>query len=56
MADGSEIKKDTEEAKKRTGTIHMVRDKKPQNLHVFLRGNTEAKGDVVPRRFLRVLS
>ena len=56
MADGSEIKKDTEAAKKRTGTIHMVRDKKPQNLHVFLRGNTEAKGDVVPRRFLRVLS
>ena len=56
MADGSEINKDTEEAKKRTGTIHMVRDKKPQNLHVFLRGNTEAKGDVVPRRFLRVLS
>ena len=56
MADGSEIKKDTEAAKKRTGTIHMVRDKKPQNLHVFLRGNTETKGDVVPRRFLRVLS
>ncbi|HBV30953.1 MAG TPA: hypothetical protein DEB49_00750 [Verrucomicrobiales bacterium] len=56
MADGSEIKKDTEAAKKRLGTIHMVRDKKPQNLHVFLRGNTEAKGDVVPRRFLRVLS
>ena len=56
MADGSEIKKDTEAAKKRIGTIHMVRDKKPQNLHVFLRGNTETKGDVVPRRFLRVLS
>lgn len=56
MADGSEIKKDTEAAKKRTGTIHMVHDKKPQNLHVFLRGNTETKGDVVPRRFLRVLS
>ena len=56
MADGSEIKKDTEAAKKRLGTIHMVRDKKPQDLHVFLRGNTESKGDVVPRRFLRVLS
>ena len=56
MADGSKIKKDTKAAKKRTGTIHMVRDKKPQNLHVFLRGNTETKGDVVPRRFLRVLS
>jgi len=56
MADGSEIKKDTEAAKKRIDTIHMVHDKKPQNLHVFLRGNPETKGDIVPRRFLRVLS
>lgn len=56
MADGSEIKKDTEADKKRIGTIHMVRDNKPQDLHVFLRGNTETKGDLVPRRFLRVLS
>ncbi|MBC8244939.1 MAG: DUF1553 domain-containing protein [Verrucomicrobia bacterium] len=56
MADGSEIKKGTEAAKKRIDTIHMVHDKKPQNLHVFLRGNPETKGDVVPRRFLRVLS
>ena len=56
MADGSVIKKDTDAAKKRIGTIHMVHDKKPQNLHIFLRGNTETKGDIVPRRFLRVLS
>ena len=56
MADGSKIKKDTEAAKKRIDTIHMVHDKKPQNLHVFLRGNTQTKGDIVPRRFLRVLS
>ena len=56
MADGSEIKKDTEAAKKRIDTIHMVHDKEPQNLHVFLRGNTQTKGDIVPRRFLRVLS
>ena len=56
MADGSEIKKDTESAKKRIDIIHMVHDKKPQNLHVFLRGNTQTKGDIVPRRFLRVLS
>ena len=56
MADGSEIKKDTEAAKKRIDIIHMVHDKKPQNLHVFLRGNTQTKGDIVPRRFLRVLS
>ncbi|MDP6678021.1 MAG: DUF1549 and DUF1553 domain-containing protein [Verrucomicrobiota bacterium] len=56
MADGSKIKKDTEAAKKRIDTIHMVHDKKPENLHVFLRGNPETKGEIVPRRFLRVLS
>ena len=56
MADGSEIKKNAEAAKKRINTIHMVRDVKPKDLHVFLRGNTESKGDLVPRRFIRVLS
>ena len=56
MADGSEIKKDSEAAKKRIGTIHMVRDLKPKDLHVFLRGNTDSKGEITPRRFLRVLS
>lgn len=56
MADGSEVKKDAEAAKKRINTIHMVKDVKPKDLHVFLRGNTESKGDLVPRRFLRVLS
>ncbi|MBS32976.1 MAG: hypothetical protein CMO68_01030 [Verrucomicrobiales bacterium] len=56
MSDGSKIKKDTEAAKKRIDTIHMVHDKKPENLHVFLRGNPETKGEIVPRRFLRVLS
>ncbi|MEC9331333.1 MAG: DUF1549 and DUF1553 domain-containing protein [Verrucomicrobiota bacterium] len=56
MADGSEIKKDSEAAKKRIGTIHMVRDLKPKDLHIFLRGNTDNKGELTPRRFLRVLS
>ncbi len=56
MADGSEIKKNAETAKKRINTIHMVRDVKPKDLHVFLRGNTDVKGDLVPRRFIRVLS
>jgi len=56
MADGSEIKKDSEAAKKRIGTIHMVRDLKPKDLHVFLRGNVDNKGELTPRRFLRVLS
>ena len=56
MEDGSEIKKDSEAHKKRIGTIHIVRDTKPKDLHVFLRGNTETKGDLVKRRFLKVLT
>ena len=56
MEDGSEIKKDSEAHKKQTGTIHIVRDTKPKDLHVFLRGNTETKGDLVKRRFLKVLA
>jgi hypothetical protein len=56
MEDGSEIKKDSEAHKKRIGTIHIVRDSKPKDLHVFLRGNTETKGDLVKRRFLKVLA
>ena len=44
MEDGSEIKKKPSANKKRTGTIHIVRDTKPKDLHVFLRGNTETKG------------
>jgi hypothetical protein len=56
MEDGSEIKKKPSANKKRTGTIHIVRDTKPKDLHVFLRGNTETKGDLVKRRFLKVLA
>jgi hypothetical protein len=56
MEDGSEIKKDSEAHKKRIGIIHIVRDTKPKDLHVFLRGNTETKGDLVKRRFLKVLT
>ena len=56
MEDGSEIKKKSDADKKRTGTIHIVRDTKPKDLHVFFRGNTETKGDLVKRRFLKVLA
>ena len=56
MEDGSEIKKKTDGDTKRIGTIHIVRDTKPKDLHVFLRGNTETKGDLVKRRFLKVLA
>ena len=56
MEDGSEIKKKSDDDKKRIGTIHIVRDRKPKDLHVFLRGNTQKKGDLVKRRFLKVLA
>ena len=56
MEDGSEIKKKSDDDKKRIGTIHIVRDRKPKDLHVFLRGNTQTKGDLVKRRFLKVLA
>ena len=37
-------------------TIHVVEDDSPKDLNLFIRGNVERKGPVVPRRFLRVLS
>lgn len=45
-----------EAAKLSKDTLHIVEDDKPQDLHIFLRGNVENKGPVAPRRFLRVLS
>ncbi len=45
-----------EAAKMNPLTVHAVEDATPQNLHVFIRGNVERKGDLVERRFLRVLS
>lgn len=36
--------------------LHIVEDKDPRDLHVFLRGNPERQGAIAPRRFLRVLS
>ncbi|MEZ6059383.1 MAG: PSD1 and planctomycete cytochrome C domain-containing protein [Planctomycetaceae bacterium] len=34
--------------------MHVVRDGKPQDLNVMIRGNVNNKGDVVPRGFLTV--
>ena len=43
----------TEEDKKQARhTVHIVKEGKPQDLNVFIRGNVERKGDLVPRRFL----
>ncbi|MEQ9410420.1 MAG: PSD1 and planctomycete cytochrome C domain-containing protein [Fuerstiella sp.] len=35
--------------------LHVIRDKKPQDLAVMIRGKVDNKGDVVPRGFLQVL-
>lgn len=53
--DGSEDKGESAE-KMGKDTLHVVQDDKPQDLNVFVRGNVENKGEVVPRRFLQVLS
>jgi len=37
-------------------TFHVVQDSKVQDLNVFVRGNVEEKGPVVPRGFLKVLA
>lgn len=44
------------QAKKPDQSIHIIRDTKPRDLPVFIRGDVTNKGDVVPRRFLSVLT
>lgn len=50
----------TKDAKKRqkdpATSMHVVREGTPQDLNVFIRGDVERKGAIVPRRFLPVLS
>ncbi|MEK6233373.1 MAG: DUF1549 and DUF1553 domain-containing protein, partial [Planctomycetales bacterium] len=43
-------------AKKPADALHVVRDSKPRDLNVFIRGDVKMKGPIVKRRFLRVLS
>jgi len=44
------------EAKKAENAIHILRDKKPHDLKVFLRGNHKHLGEVARRAFLKILS
>jgi mono/diheme cytochrome c family protein len=37
-------------------TLHIVEDGEAQDLNLFIRGNVDRKGPVVPRRFLNILS
>ncbi|HEX5104522.1 MAG TPA: DUF1549 domain-containing protein, partial [Pirellulaceae bacterium] len=43
------------EAKNPKDALHVVREGSPTDLNVFIRGNVENKGPLVPRHFLRVL-
>jgi len=55
-ADPKQDKKDkNKKDKSPDNAIHVVRDKKPTDLNVFIRGDVKLKGPVVRRRFPRVL-
>lgn len=55
MPDGMAEKPGVQAKQLNPGTVHVVEDGTPTDLNVFIRGNVESKGPVVPRRFLRVL-
>ncbi|MCA8997391.1 MAG: PSD1 domain-containing protein [Planctomycetaceae bacterium] len=55
MEDEAETEKNGQ-AKEPDQAIHIVRDQKVQDLNVFIRGDVNTKGEVVPRRFLTILS
>lgn len=44
------------QAKDPKDAVHIVRDGKPQNVHLMIRGDVNNKGPQVPRRFLQVLT
>jgi hypothetical protein len=49
-------KKDSGEAKKPEEALHVVRDGKPTDLQVMIRGDVKRKGALAPRGFLTALS
>lgn len=48
-------KKDSGDAKKPEESLHIVRDGKPTDLQVMIRGDAKRKGPLAPRGFLKVL-
>ncbi len=48
-------KKDSGDAKKPEESLHIVRDGKPLDLQIAIRGDVKRKGDLAPRRFLQVI-
>lgn len=53
--DAARERKPDGEAKQPKDALHVVREGKPGDLTVFVRGDVETKGPAVPRHFLRVL-
>ncbi len=53
---GGEVEKSDKQEQMSAQTLHIVEDGEVQNLNIFIRGNVDRKGPVVPRRFIRVLS
>ncbi len=43
------------QTKKAEDAVHIIRDTKPQDLNVFIRGDVKKKGEVAKRRFPQVL-
>jgi hypothetical protein len=54
--DGTLQAKEVEAPKVSAEAVHVVQDGDATDLHVFVRGNIERKGNLAPRRFLTVLS
>ncbi|MBI3878442.1 MAG: DUF1549 domain-containing protein [Verrucomicrobia bacterium] len=55
-ADGKNLEGKVTADKMPADTAHLVEDGEVQNLNIFLRGNVEAKGPLVERSFLHILS
>lgn len=53
--DDERTKDEKGQAKSPDDAIHMVREATPTNLNVFIRGDVNKKGDLVPRHFLTAL-
>jgi hypothetical protein len=54
--DGKVQKGDLKAEQLDPATLHIVEDGQPQDLNLFIRGNVNRKGPIVPRHFLSILS
>jgi hypothetical protein len=54
--DGSVQEKELDAKQVDPATVHIVAEADAKDLHVFVRGSPERKGELAPRRFLTVLS